>query len=31
VKQSTRHWFEVSHVEYLHAIEKALTEMESAL
>ena len=31
VKQSTRHWFEVSHVEYLRAIEKALTEMESAL
>ena len=23
VKQSTRHWFEVSHVEYLRAIEKA--------
>jgi len=31
VKDSTRHWFEISHVEYLRALQKALTEMESAL
>jgi cation diffusion facilitator CzcD-associated flavoprotein CzcO len=30
VKESTRHWFEVSHVEYLKAIEKTLSEMEAA-
>ncbi len=30
LKQSTRHWFEVSHVEYLRALQKALTEMETA-
>jgi hypothetical protein len=30
VKQSTRHWFEVSHVEYLRAVEKTLREMETA-
>ena len=30
VKQSTRHWFEVSHVEYLRAVEGALREMEAA-
>jgi hypothetical protein len=29
VKQSTRHWFEVSHVEYLRAVEKTLRELES--
>jgi hypothetical protein len=31
VKQSTRHWFEVSHVDYLRAIDKTLHEMESAV
>jgi hypothetical protein len=30
VKQSTRHWFEVSHVDYLRGLQKALTEMEGA-
>jgi len=30
VKQSTRHWFEVSHVEYLRAVDKTLREMEAA-
>ena len=30
VKQSTRHWFEVSHVDYLRAVEKTLREMEAA-
>lgn len=30
VKQSTRHWFEVSHVDYLRAVEKTLREMETA-
>lgn len=29
VKQSTRHWFEVSHVEYLRAVDRALREMEA--
>jgi len=29
VKQSTRHWFEVSHVDYLRAVEKTLREMEA--
>jgi cation diffusion facilitator CzcD-associated flavoprotein CzcO len=31
VKQSTRHWFEVSHVEYLRAVEKAIREMEAVV
>jgi hypothetical protein len=30
VKQSTRHWFEVSHVDYLRALEKTLYELENA-
>jgi flavin-binding monooxygenase-like protein len=30
VKQSTRHWFEVSHVEYLRALDSSLREMEAA-
>ncbi len=29
VKQSTRHWFEVSHVDYLRALEKTLRELEN--
>jgi hypothetical protein len=29
VKQSTRHWFEVSHIEYLRALDRTLGEMES--
>jgi hypothetical protein len=29
VKQSTRHWFEVSHVDYLRAVDKTLREMEA--
>jgi len=28
VKQSTRHWFEVSHVEYLRALERILRGLE---
>jgi cation diffusion facilitator CzcD-associated flavoprotein CzcO len=31
VKQSTRHWFEVNHVEYLKAVERALREMEATV
>jgi thioredoxin reductase len=31
VKQSTRHWFEVSHVEYLKALSGALGELEAHL
>jgi hypothetical protein len=31
VKQSTRHWFEISHVDYLRAIEKTMHEMRSYL
>jgi hypothetical protein len=30
VKQSTRHWFEVSHIDYLRAVERTLREMEVA-
>ncbi len=29
VKDSTRHWFEVSHIDYLRAVRKALMAMES--
>jgi hypothetical protein len=29
VKDSTRHWFEISHVIYLRALEKALNELEA--
>ena len=29
VKDSTRHWFEISHVVYLRAIEKTLNEQET--
>jgi hypothetical protein len=28
VKQSTRHWFEVSHIEYLEALDKTLREID---
>ncbi len=28
VKQSTRHWFEVSHIDYLRALDQTLREME---
>ena len=31
LKQSTRHWFEISHIEYLRALDKTLREMEGAL
>jgi hypothetical protein len=30
LKDSTRHWFEVSHIDYLRAVEKALNELEPA-
>jgi hypothetical protein len=30
MKQSTRHWFEISHVVYLRALEKTLHELEAA-
>ncbi len=30
VKDSTRHWFEVSHIDYLRAVQKALNELEPA-
>mgnify|MGYP002620872278 FL=1 len=30
VKDSTRHWFEVNHIDYLRALEKALRQMEPA-
>lgn len=30
VKESTRHWFEVSHVVYLKALQRALNELEPA-
>jgi hypothetical protein len=30
LKQSTRHWFEVSHVDYLKAVDRTLREMETA-
>ncbi|MEV1287897.1 NAD(P)-binding domain-containing protein [Micromonospora sp. NPDC049679] len=30
VKDSTRHWFEVSHVDYLRALQKTLDELEVA-
>ncbi len=30
VADSTRHWFEVSHIVYLAALQKALTELETA-
>ena len=29
VKQSTRHWFEISHTVYLRALERAMREMEA--
>jgi hypothetical protein len=29
VKQSTRHWFEVGHTDYLRALEQAMREMEA--
>ncbi len=29
VKQSTRHWFEVSHIEYLRALDRTLRELEA--
>jgi cation diffusion facilitator CzcD-associated flavoprotein CzcO len=29
LKDSTRHWFEVSHIDYLRAVRKALVSMES--
>jgi hypothetical protein len=28
VKDSTRHWFEISHIDYLRAVQKALSELE---
>jgi hypothetical protein len=28
LKDSTRHWFEVSHVDYLRALQKVLNELE---
>jgi cation diffusion facilitator CzcD-associated flavoprotein CzcO len=30
VKDSTRHWFEIGHVDYLKALDKTLREMETA-
>jgi hypothetical protein len=30
VKQSTRHWFEISHRDYLQALDKTLRELENA-
>jgi hypothetical protein len=30
VKQSTRHWFEIGHIDYLRALDKTLGEMEKA-
>jgi hypothetical protein len=30
LKQSTRHWFEISHTVYLRALDKALRELETA-
>jgi hypothetical protein len=29
LKQSTRHWFEVSHIDYLRAVDRTLREMEN--
>jgi len=29
VKESTRHWFEVGHIDYLRAVDRALREMEA--
>jgi hypothetical protein len=29
VKQSTRHWFEVSHIDYLRAVGRTLRAMEA--
>jgi thioredoxin reductase len=29
VKQSTRHWFEISHIDYLRALDSTLKEMEA--
>jgi hypothetical protein len=29
VKDSTRHWFEISHMVYLRALQRALTEVEA--
>ncbi|HEX6873190.1 MAG TPA: NAD(P)-binding domain-containing protein [Micromonosporaceae bacterium] len=29
VKQSTRHWFEISHIDYLRSVEKVLHELEA--
>ena len=31
VKDSTRHWFEIDHVLYLRALQKALSQMESGV
>ena len=28
LKESTRHWFEVGHVAYLRAVQRALDELE---
>jgi cation diffusion facilitator CzcD-associated flavoprotein CzcO len=28
LKDSTRHWFEISHIDYLRAVQKALTQLE---
>jgi hypothetical protein len=30
VKQSTRHWFEVGHIDYLEALDKTLREIDKA-
>ena len=30
VKDSTRHWFEVGHADYLRALQRALHELEGA-
>jgi len=30
LRDSTRHWFEVNHVDYLHALQTALHELEGA-
>lgn len=29
VKESTRHWFEIGHIDYLRAVDRALREMEA--
>ena len=30
VKESSRHWFEVGHVDYLRAVQRALDGLEKA-